>query len=178
VFSAAQLPNGLARRLNSMHRQSLVILMAGSSLALVAVSCASRQSFSAWADQLEKQSWELAGSNAVDCGRVPLRSEPKAATACAVAANKAGKPFRVLYDVQGIDSFVAEAYVRSPDGTLQGLLWDSDPSGGGRRGPGVVNLMQCPSPVHFDVNPQGRLTCFPPRPLAPRNAIHPNLNGH
>jgi hypothetical protein len=153
-----------------MNWRSLVIFGAVSLLAFIAASCATRQNSGAWTDLLERQSWQLAGEKAVDCGRVPLGENPKGAADCALRAYKAGKPFRVLFDVQGIDSFVAEAYVRSPDGTLHGLMWDSDPAGGGRRGPGIVSEMQCPTPFHFYMAPQGRLACYPPRPFAPRKA--------
>jgi hypothetical protein len=47
---------------------------------------------------------ELAGPEAVDCGRVRVRESPDRATQCAF---KAQKPFYVRYDIQGIDSAVA-----------------------------------------------------------------------
>jgi hypothetical protein len=161
-----------------MNLRQMMILATWGSLALVTTGCVSGQSAGAGLDLLEKQSWQLAGPGAVDCGRVPLRSDPTSATDCAMAANKAGKPFRVLYDMQGIDSYVAEAYVRSPDGTLQALMWDSDPAGGGRRGPGVVNVMQCPTPVHFYATAKGQLTCVPPKPPARLNTAPSTLNRH
>lgn len=151
-----------------MNRRLMLILAACSWLAVIGADCARGQSVGGGPDLLEKRSWELAGRDAVDCGSVPLRADPKAATDCALAANKAGKPFRVLYHMQGIDSLVAVAFVRSPDGTLQGLIWDSDPSGGGGRGPGIVSVMGCPMPVQLYPTREGQLACVPPRPLVPR----------
>src|ERR1700730_769825 len=58
-------------------------------------------------DLLETQSKQLAGPHAVDCGKGLVGGDPKTATACALAAQRAGKPFRVRYDMQGIDSSVA-----------------------------------------------------------------------
>ena len=85
------------------------------------------------ADLLELQSKNLAGPDAVDCGRVPVGGDPKVATECALAAQTAGKPFRVRYDIRGIDSFIAVAIVRTPIGTVGTLQYDSDPMGGGGR---------------------------------------------
>ncbi len=87
-------------------------------------------------DLLEKRTEQLAGPGAVNCGRVPARGEPKAATDCALAADQAGKPFRVRYDLQGIDSFVSVAFVRLPYATPKGHVtcFPPRPPGPGRDG--------------------------------------------
>jgi hypothetical protein len=123
---------------------------------------------------LELQSKNFAGPNAVDCGRVLIQGDPEIATECALAAQKAGKPFRVRYDLQGIDSFVAVAIVRTQVGTVESLMWDSDPSGGGRRGPGVVFPKRCPEPVHLWVGPHGRVNCFQAEHSPPKDPMSPN----
>jgi hypothetical protein len=110
---------------------------------------------------MELQSKKLAGPTAVDCGRVLLRGDPQIASECALTAQRAGMPFRVRYDLQGIDSLVAAGIVRDQAGNVQILMWDSDPSGGGRVGPGVVFLIRCPVPVHLWVDPNGRVKCLP-----------------
>lgn len=125
-------------------------------------------------DLLEKQSKRLAGPNAIDCGRVPIRGNPKAATDCALAAQEAKKPFRVLYDLQGIDSGVAVAIVRTDIGTVGALMYDSDPMGGGSRAHEVVYPKRCPEPVHLWVNPSGRINCFQKESSPPRDAMSPN----
>ena len=111
-------------------------------------------------NHLDSESKRLAGPHAIDCGRVSLNGDPKAATKCALLAQKAGKPFRVRYDLHGIDSETALATVRSPEGTVCRLLYDSDPFGGGRRGGGVVISGKCPDPVHLWVDPGGRIDCL------------------
>lgn len=111
-------------------------------------------------DRLEQESRKLAGMDAVDCGRVPIAGDPKAASHCALAAQNKGKPFRVRYDIQGIDSFLAVAVVRTPIGTVSVLQYDSDPSGGGRRGPGVIDSWRCPEPVHLWLTSRRRINCF------------------
>jgi hypothetical protein len=163
-------------RLIPMNRRYMVILTAGSSLAVGTAVYVSGQNDGLGPELLEKRSLQLAGPNAVDCGRVTPRAEPKKATDCALAANKAGKPFRVRYDMQGIDSFVAVAFVRSPDGTVQGLHYDSDPGGGGGRAHEVVGVSRCPTPVQLYATPKGHLTCFPPKPQAPRDVMSPTFD--
>lgn len=123
---------------------------------------------------LELQSKNFAGPGALDCGRVLIDGDPKIATECALAAQRAGKPFRVRYDLQGIDSLVAVAIVRTQAGAVESLMWDSDPSGGGRRGPGVVFPKECPEPVHLWVNPSGRINCFQNKSSPPKDVMSPN----
>jgi NADPH-dependent glutamate synthase beta subunit-like oxidoreductase len=72
-------------------------------------------------DLLEQQSKELAGTGAIDCRRVAIAGDPNVASDCALAGQRAGKPFRVRYDIQGFDSFVAAAIVRTPIGTVGAL---------------------------------------------------------
>jgi hypothetical protein len=122
---------------------------------------------------LEVQTKKLAGLEAIDCGRVLIQGDPEIATECALAAQKAGKPFRVRYDLQGIDSFVAVAIVRTEVGTVESLLWDSDPSGGGRSGPGVVFPRRCPEPVHLWVDPHGRVNCIHEEDSPPKDPMSP-----
>ena len=126
------------------------------------------------ADLLELQSKNLAGPDAVDCGRVPVGGDPKVATECALAAQRAGKPFRVRYDIRGIDSFIAVAIVRTPIGTVGTLQYDSDPMGGGGRAHEVVSPKRCPEPVHLWVNPNGRINCFQKESSPPKDVMSPN----
>jgi hypothetical protein len=137
-------------------------------------------------DKLEIESKKLAGPGAIDCGRVKIKGDPKDATECAIGAQKAAKPFRIRYDLQGIDSLVAVAIVRTPSGTVGALTYDGDPSGGGHVGE-VVYPKRCPEPVHLWINPSGRIHCFqqkPPRPkmlcrrTLSRTEGQPRANGH
>jgi hypothetical protein len=124
-------------------------------------------------DRLEIESKRLAGPNAIDCGRVGIKGDPKAATQCAVAAQKAAKPFRVRYDLRGIDSSVAVAIVRTPIGTVGTLSYDSDPSGGSHVGEAVYPK-KCPEPVHLWINPSGRINCFQKESSPPKDIMSPN----
>jgi len=125
-------------------------------------------------DLLEQQSKQLAGPYSVDCGEVLVGGDPKTATDCALAANKAGNAFRVRYDMRGIDSFVAVAIVRTPSGAVGELQYDSDPMGGGGRAHEMVYPKRCPEPVHLWVNPSGRIDCFQKKSSSPRDPMSPN----
>jgi hypothetical protein len=119
----------------------------------------------------------LAGWRGIDCGRVRLGQDPKNATGCAQKANADGEPFRVRYDLMGVDSSVAGAIVRTPSGKVVALSFDGDPSGGG--GTSLfrqrVSLRPCPEPVHLSVNPSGRVNCFTQSSVPPHDIMSPNL---
>jgi hypothetical protein len=125
-------------------------------------------------DLLESQSKQLAGPGGVDCGRVLAGGDPISATKCALEAQSSEKPFRVRYDMRGIDSSVAVAIVRTPVGTVGALQYDSDPSGGGGRAHEMVYPKRCPEPVHLWVNPSGRINCFQKESSPPRDVMSPN----
>jgi hypothetical protein len=120
-------------------------------------------------DAWEQQSRRLSGSRAIDCGRVRVRGNPKAATECALKAFHEGKPFRVRYDLQGIDSDVSAGLVYTPDGKLYGLAFDGDPYGHGGTSWSRqrADKVPCPLPFQMYINPNGRLNCFTPRAAQP-----------
>ena len=126
-------------------------------------------------DLLQVRSWLLGGSNAINCGTVPIGGSPKNATECALAAQGMSKPFRVRYEIRGYDSEVAVAIVRSPSGEVSALEYDSDTHGGGGRGHQAVWTEHCPVPVHLWVNPSGRLNCFQRESSPPKNLTSPNM---
>ena len=73
----------------------------------------------------------LIGSHGIDCGRVEVQGDPKAATASALKAQSEGRPFGVRYDIMGYDSAVAGGIVRASTGQISGLSIVGDPSGQG-----------------------------------------------
>jgi hypothetical protein len=118
----------------------------------------------------------LAGWRSVNCGRVKVRQDAGAATQCALKAQSDGRPFYVVYNIQGIDSLIAGGVVRTPNGRLLALSYDSCPSGC------VFSIFQqrvstttCPEPYHLYVNPKNRLNCFQPGLSYPNNLMSPNL---
>jgi hypothetical protein len=135
---------------------------------------------STFGDAWERQSRKLSGSRAIDCGRVSVRGNPKAATACALNSFREGKPFRVRYDLQGIDSDVAAGLVYTPEGILYGLDFDGDPSGQGGTSWSRQRIEQaaCPLPLKIYVNPNGRVNCFSEDAVPPGNVMSPNFESY
>ena len=112
-------------------------------------------------DFMERHSQKLAGPRGINCGRVGISENPAAATKCALRSQASKRPFRVRYDIQGIDSSVAVAMVRTPSGIVSTLMYDSDPAGAGGQLHGVIHARPCPNPLHLRVNSKGRIDCFP-----------------
>jgi len=131
-------------------------------------------------DAWEKQSRQLSGSRAVNCGRVLVHANPKASTECALKAFNKGKPFRVRYDLQGFDSDVSAGLVYTPEGKLYGLVFDGDPLGqvGTSWSRQRTEKQPCPSPFHLYVNPNGRLNCFTEEAVPPKDLMSPNFQSY
>lgn len=79
---------------------------------------------------LETKIGALVGPNAIDCGHVRVEGDRSRSAECLVNAFRAGRPFSVRYDRHGIDSHLETALVRSRDGRLLKLEYDSDVRGG------------------------------------------------
>jgi hypothetical protein len=60
---------------------------------------------------------ELAGSDAIDCGRVDPTQDPSLGVACVKRAMNEKRPFRIVIDRRGIDSKVANGLVLDASGT-------------------------------------------------------------
>ncbi len=131
-------------------------------------------------DAWERQSRTLSGSHATDCGRVGIRANPAIATECAVKSFRAGKPFRVRYDLQGIDSAASAGLVFTPDHNLYALEFDGDPMGQGGTSWSRqrVNQEACPHPYQLYVNPNGRLNCFQKEAVPPHDVMSPNAESY
>jgi hypothetical protein len=124
-------------------------------------------------DPIERATRSLSGNQAIDCGRVVIRGNPSQATHCSLAAQSKGLPFRVVYELQGTDSDIADAFVRTPDGRLFRVAYDSYPQGCGfsiwfQR----IYSAQCAQPQGVDVDSNGRLTCPFATQFDPRGAKH------
>ena len=133
---------------------SRILVFTTSSLLLTASALGWQQEIPR-ADAIETRASELAGPNAINCGRVPIRQDAEAATDCAIAAQKARKPFRVIYEVLGVDARSNIAIVRDPHGLVYTLR------NGGIMGlaTGPTRLVPCPVPVRLWVDPQGHANC-------------------
>jgi len=131
-------------------------------------------------DDWEKRSRQLGGPHATDCGRVRVRADPTAASACGLKAFHQGTPFRVRYDLQGIDSNVSAGLVFTPEGRLYGLAFDGDPMGHGGTSWSRqrAEKVSCPSPFHLYTNPNGRLNCFDKEAVPPHDIMSPNFESY
>jgi hypothetical protein len=101
---------------------------------------------------------DLAGALAVDCGWAHEAAGRGVAVACARDAEATARPFRVGFDLNGIDSTIRTAFVRAPDGTLSRLWYDSDVSGGGATCAAMVSRQRCMS-LRTDPSDPSLLDC-------------------
>jgi hypothetical protein len=131
-------------------------------------------------DAWQRESRVLSGHHATDCGRVQVRGNPETATECALKAFREGRPFRVRYDLQGIDSDVSAGLVYTPEGKLYALVFDGDPSGQGGTSWSRQRTEKLPCPVPFQVyvNPRRRLNCFSKEDVPPHDLMSPNFESY
>ena len=131
----------------------------------------------AFGDVMDWDGRWLTGRNGIDCGRVRIGGDPHEATDCALTAQKQGRPFRVRYDIQGIDSEVAGGIVRTSSGQLYALSFDGNIAGGGNTTLLLqrVSKVPCPEPIHLWVNPLGRINCFQQQLSYPSSIMSPNM---
>jgi hypothetical protein len=112
-------------------------------------------------DELECTSRELAGSDAVNCGRVHSGRSPERASDCALKAFSEKKPFLVRYDGSGWDAFDGEGaleIVGAPDGRVIEIEWHSMWL---LKSPGFLNKRSCPMPTLLKAQADGQLRCAP-----------------
>lgn len=74
---------------------------------------------------------DLAGSNAIDCGRLSLGSKLAAGFECARSAMQSGRPFQLAVQIQGVDSILWQGAARGKSGAIWLVTFDSDIHGGG-----------------------------------------------
>jgi len=110
-------------------------------------------------DELERQARRLSGWWAIDCGHPKIgdcREDHGPADACAMAAFKARKAFRVRYEVCGTDTNWYEAIVGTTQGSLYFLSYHTDCCGGPTS---VVQQQECSKVSMAERNGEQRLTC-------------------
>jgi hypothetical protein len=122
-------------------------------------------------DLMDWRSPLLGGIHSVNCGRVEIAGPASVSTRCALQANTEGKPFRVIYNLQGIDSFVAGGIVRTRDGRLLSLIYDGLSLPFQR-----IVVKACPQPYRLYVNSKGRINCFQQELPYPESLASPNID--
>lgn len=91
----------------------------------------------------------ISDATPLDCGRLPIDGNDAAflaARSCVLDAIAAHQPFVVLWNIQGIDSRVAGAYLGLDVGgtlTVFRFHYDGDPQGGGGEARPVTTIGSC-----------------------------------
>jgi hypothetical protein len=113
-------------------------------------------------DAWEREIRNLGGPNAIDCGRVWIHENRRIATDCAPKALWERGPFRVRYDLQGIDSDVSAGLFYTPKAELYAVEFDGNPSGHAERlGRGSALFKDYALCLFYlFTNPNHRLDCF------------------
>ena len=106
---------------------------------------------------------ELAGKDAVDCGRAPAYQNPTFRTDCALEAFAAKKAFYVRYEMGIFDIMDDEVIIGFVAPTPQRIVelvyrLDGWPLTGEH-----LSAKPCPDPVNLVRTPGGRLSCFQTR---------------
>ena len=73
----------------------------------------------------------LAGYFSTDCGTVGADEDPNPAIGCLLSAQSEGRAARVMFHRHGIDSPVADVFLRTSSGSSFTLKYDGDIGGGG-----------------------------------------------
>jgi len=71
----------------------------------------------------------VAGSDATNCGHIKRGTDPSQALTCLSELITIKRPFKVAFDVQGVDSQIALAVAKSANGPVTLLRYDSNPGG-------------------------------------------------
>ena len=98
--------------------------------------------------ELEPQVASIAGATAIDCGSLAIGADVamrERAQRCVLEAQEGKHAYKLIVQVQGIDSSVSQGYA-SPGGAgfASALSYDSDPSGGSRLG-ALITEQSCRS---------------------------------
>jgi hypothetical protein len=133
-----------------------------------------------WVDpvpDLNRRLLALTGDEATNCGDLRLRAfigppieddALETALACGLAANRAGKAFRIVVQHTSIDSWMAFGLTGNVVGAIRQFSYDSAPCGG----PGCAprfEVAPCPSPVvrRSSIRARGTFACAPSTRPAP-----------
>lgn len=120
-------------------RIAITLLIVGVSVA-VAAGQPIQQAYELALDDLAARVHQRTGTSAESCGNFfripgdsprPTAAQIEGALACGQRAAAAGAPFWFAVGGHGLDSWVAEGLLASPNGPIERFSYDSDPGGGG-----------------------------------------------
>jgi len=126
-------------------------------------------------DGMERKLKSISGSTAVDCGTVRIGEPPQTASQCVMDAFGSHKPFRVRYDIRGVDTTLAGGLAQGKDGKTYAIsfMGDTHDDRGTLQFAQQVNVKACPAPSAIRLTDSGRVTCFPPSESKPQNLSDP-----
>lgn len=115
----------------------------------------------------ESRFQKIAGRGAQNCGRVEVKQSRLPATACALRVFQHHKPFYVIYDEMGVDSFIATGMAWNPENEPYIVEYDSMGIGGYPLPPrdtapdgSYTVVTPCSRLLRIFVNEAGELDCF------------------
>jgi hypothetical protein len=83
----------------------------------------------------------LAGSNAIDCGTIPVSGDRASAIGCARKAAASGNAYRLALQMKGADTYTWQGAARDKRGHLWVVFFDADTSAGPEFNPGLGQLL-------------------------------------
>ncbi len=133
-------------------------------------------------DPMTEAMSKTAGSGATDCGHVPTGGDNTSASECAMEAFNDKKPFFVRYDLPMPDAQMAIATVRSADGKMFTMQfdskgWEKAQEGGTLSADKKIGSVPCPKPDQLRIAGSGRVTCFPPTQMPSGMSPHGSAGG-
>jgi hypothetical protein len=102
----------------------------------------------------------LAGERSLDCGDVQLGKDRSLALDCVKSALGGNRPFFAFFDIKGIDSSLSKAVVRTGNGNLLVMLWDSAVNGDPINSEPAIFVKECRS-VSIDLEKHDLFVCEP-----------------
>ncbi len=130
-----------------------------------------------YGDGMERKLKSISGSSAVECGRVTVDETPQKASLCVMDASNSRKPFRVRYDIRGIDTPLAGGLAQGKDGKIYAVSFMGSSYGDGRTSlfSQQTSVIACPTQATLRLTTSGRVTCFPPSEPKPQNLSDPQM---
>jgi hypothetical protein len=121
----------------------------------------------------ESRFQKIAGPRAINCGRVGVNKDRTLTTGCAMRAYKHHKAFYVIYDEQGIDSFVSTGFAWNGTNKdvpyfveYDSMGFSTDARVGTTQPDGSYTVViRCSQRVRVFVNDEGELDCFKDREM-------------
>jgi hypothetical protein len=115
----------------------------------------------------ESRFQKIAGPSAQNCGHVQVNEDRRPATACAMSALQQRRPFYVIYDEMGVDSYVVQGMAWNAIGEPYLVEYDSMGIGSYPLPPrdtmpdgSHTIVTPCSLPLRLYINDQGEPDCF------------------